>query len=82
MLRVETSLVMSHKDAPQEPELESCYIEDIIWRWWGEGGYESSSTDFITYLIIFLNYNKITIEKLLKALKTFETVMEYLKKNK
>ena len=36
---------------------------------WDEGGYESSPTDFITYLIIFFNYIKITIEKLLKALK-------------
>ena len=37
--------------------------EDIIWWVWGEGGYESSPTDFITYLIIFLSYNKIIIEK-------------------
>ena len=44
---------------------------------WGGGGWESSPTDFIIYLIIFLNYNKITIEKLLK---TFETVMEHLKR--
>ena len=27
ILRVETSLVTSHTDAPQEPELESCYIK-------------------------------------------------------
>ena len=27
ILSVETSLVTSHTDAPQEPELESCYVK-------------------------------------------------------
>ena len=54
--RVETSLVTSHTDAPQEPEL--LHKEDIIWKGWVEGGYESSHTDFITYLIIFLLYRR------------------------
>ena len=35
ILRVETSLVMSHTDAPQEPELESCNIKKTSY---GGGG--------------------------------------------
>ena len=33
--RVETSLVTSHTDALQEPELESCYIKKTSYGWGG-----------------------------------------------